>query len=881
METTTNDNFIPNDFNWKNYLKLNKDLPQGYNENDCISHYCKYGKKESRIYSITSLPKDFNWKMYKFLNDDLPTDYKKDDYILHYLRFGKNEGRNYKLMLSKLKSMDLFYYRKKNDEINEINFMENVSINDNFNSGSVIFTDNKDDCHDYLENNYLIGTKLFNNILDSRFLQYKIDNNVLNIINDFMLIIDFNNGGGGTTFFLNTIVSKYKNYQTFVIARNVNGLLHLNINEEYELLNKYTCDESLKFLSVYKPKIKKIFVNHTCGHFDMFLNKLFTMNKEIITVTHDYSLLTSISQPLYHEIKKNIMQNPPKINHNKYDTIISQNEINTHVFKDIKYICELPDFKYSDTIIHNNDTSKIVIGIIGNINNLKGRKIFKQILKYFEQFKKFEFVVIGYVEIKDFTNQYCYNNIDEFNELLLKIKPNALLELSLWPETYSYTLTLAMLTKLPIFCLKKKFISVVENRLKNYNKVFYFSTINELQDLINFNTQKFLCTIKPFIYYNKFWNELFITNKTKMESKNTNKNNFNIKPYFIYFPQFHVIKENNINFYENYTDIINLKKFNLSNENKVDEPLLSYLNIENLEDYNLDNSIIIQKQIDLLDYYNFEGLAIYYYWFSHNTVTNKNMIMENVINKFFNKSLDLKKQKVFFIWANEDWSNNDAFGNNINIIKNVYNDLFFEKNADNLLQYFKDDNYLKIDNKPVFFIYHNHLITNNLLNTFYKILNDKCIQNNFSGIHFVLNSFVNKSTDFQNFYINFNYKKTDSIFYDEKKKQLFLDYKKYTDDFNVSKNTIQTIVYDFNNKARLFEPNKLNKSTICINSTEFDKIKFTQKIINSYNRKKKSNIENILLINSFNEWGENMAIEPSFKYEYYYMNLLKQSLEIL
>lgn len=126
-----------------------------------------------------------------------------------------------------------------------------------------------------------------------------------------------------------------------------------------------------------------------------------------------------------------------------------------------------------------------------------------------------------------------------------------------------------------------------------------------------------------------------------------------------------------------------------------------------------------------------------------------------------------------------------------------------------------------------------------MLNTFYKILNDKCIQNNFSGIHFVLNSFINKSTDFQNFYINFNYKKTDAIFYDEKKKQLFLDYKKYTDNFTTSKNTIQTIVFDFNNKARLFEPNKIHKSTICINSTEFDKIKFSQKIINSYNRKKK------------------------------------------
>jgi hypothetical protein len=44
---------------------------------------------------------------------------------------------------------------------------------------------------------------------------------------DFILVLDFNNGGGGTTFFINTIVSKYKYNQTFVIARQIDKLLHL------------------------------------------------------------------------------------------------------------------------------------------------------------------------------------------------------------------------------------------------------------------------------------------------------------------------------------------------------------------------------------------------------------------------------------------------------------------------------------------------------------------------------------------------------------------------------------------------------------------------------------------------------------------------------
>lgn len=870
---------IPSDFDWEMYLKLNKDLPRNYDENECIKHYTKFGKNENRFYKNLSMPEDFSWKTYLKLNKDLPRNYSKRECILHYLKCGKSENRSYKLTSTDLEKLDLFYYGISIDEKDEINSMENTPM-DNLNNKKTIIMDSKDDCYDYLNCDLLLYTKLFNNVTDDRFLQYNVDNNVLDNLNNFILIIDFANGGGGTSFFLNTIVSKYKNFQTFVIARNYNGLLHLNVNEEYELSQKYDDNESLVFLDSYYQKISKIFINHTSGHSDEFLNELFKLNKEVITITHDYSSLTSTCQPFYHTIKKNIIANPSTVNCEKYNTIISQNKMNLNTFNNISYIVNLPDFKYSDKIT-SSYSSKTVIGIIGNINNIKGRKIFKKILQYFKNNKEFEFVIIGYTEIKNFKNYYYYNNINEFNSLLIKLKPNALLELSLWPETYSYSLTLGILTKLPIFALKKKIPSVVENRLKDYNNVRYFSTLNELQRLINSKTQNFFYTIKPYIYFNKFWNDLFITNKKIMSKSKIMKKNNNISPYLIYFPQFHSIKENNINFYTDYTDIINLKKYNLSEDDKLDEPLLSYLDIDSINDYNLENIKLVQKQIDLLETYNLEGFAIYYYWFSHNNVTNHNMIMEKSINNFFNDSVELKNKKIFFIWANENWTDNPAFGDNNGetVIKNMYNETYFNKNAENLLQYFKHSNYLKKDNKPVFFIYHSHLMTNELLDTFYNILNDMCIQNDFSGIHFVLNSFVTTFTKYPNFYINFNYKKTDARFYSEKKKQSFLDYKEYMDSYSVPKNTIQTIVFDFNNKPRLFQPDRLNKSTVCVNNTEFNKICFAKKIINSYKSKKTNSVENILLVNSFNEWGENMAIEPSEQHEYYYLNLLKDCLE--
>jgi hypothetical protein len=72
-------------------------------------------------------------------------------------------------------------------------------------------------------------------------------------------------------------------------------------------------------------------------------------------------------------------------------------------------------------------------------------------------------------------------------------------------------------------------------------------------------------------------------------------------------------------------------------------------------------------------------------------------------------------------------------------------------------------------------------------------------------------------------------------------------------------------------------PHKLDKSTICVENTEIDKIFFINKIVDLYKNntsEDEQNIGSILLINAFNEWGEQMTFEPSNEYEYYNLNLL-------
>ena len=737
-----------------------------------------------------------------------------------------------------------------------------------------------------IDDNCLVRTRKFNT--PAKIQCPQIDN--LDEYTNFILIIDFTNGGGGTTHFLNCIVSKFKTNNTFLIARNFDDLVYFYINDTLCLENKFNIADSINFLDIIKSKIIKIFVNHTLGHNISFLNKLFELGKHITSITHDYSLIIKKPQPYYSDISK---LERAIIDINNYDMIITQNIVNANIFNNYInsnkiVICKLPDYYKPDKLIRTNN-SQIVVAFIGSIINIKGSEIVNKIYDYYKNNRFIKFIIFGLMDIKTNIPNIKYNNIEEFNNLLLTYKPNILIETSIWPETYSYTLTLSMLTDLPILYFKKTFPSVIENRLSTYKKAYPFMFITNMDGLLLNISQNYFYTINTSIKFDPFWEQYFSSGQVKhvlenkinaepiLEEKWIPNKNIHIKAYCIYFPQFHTFLENDINFYKGYTDIENLKTLiNMKSNINILSPSLRDFYLHKITDYNLLNTNIIQKQIDIITDYDINGFAMYYYWFSKNSISNNNMLMKPVIDKFFNDNVNMRGRKIFFIWANESWTNNVAFGHDIeNKIINTYNEEDLIKNIDNLIPYFNNVNYLKIDNKPVFFLHHPWFLTNVEITTFYNLLNTKCIQNNYDGVHLIINSMCKYYNNFINYHHTFNYKHNTSVKYNDINKLYELDYKKYTTDYN-NNSEIHTLAFDFDNRVRLCNPNRLNKATVCINNDESTKIKFIQKIINKYDKNKKSEIEDILLINSWNEWGEKLAIEPSEEQGYYYLNLIKK-----
>lgn len=82
---------LPNDFNARDYLRLNPDLAAL--KVDPVLHYQMHGKAEQRPYKV-QVPSDFNAEIYLQLNPDVDCQVKDAD--LHYSKHGAQEKRSYR-----------------------------------------------------------------------------------------------------------------------------------------------------------------------------------------------------------------------------------------------------------------------------------------------------------------------------------------------------------------------------------------------------------------------------------------------------------------------------------------------------------------------------------------------------------------------------------------------------------------------------------------------------------------------------------------------------------------------------------------------------------------------------------------------------------------
>ena len=725
----------------------------------------------------------------------------------------------------------------------------------------------------FIENNYkvpnIIETKKFFNIINNN---NSLSFDFFKLLNKYRktIYIISNIKGGGTLKYINDLILNYKNYvQIFIIS------------DKEHLLNNYYYDNDILL-------VQQLFDTDILLEDILNIKKLY--KSKIVISIHDFYWLSSditrnlnLNKPYWHYAYINnptisdliinffynsdLIIHPSKFTFNIYSKYFDNNNFKLVCHNDYNII---KNKKFIPTIIDNT----INIGFLHDYNNYKGKEkidILKEKYKIFNNYKINFF--IKKVNIPSY-------DPDDFFKYIKKYNIHCLTLLNKWGETYCYALTLYINSGLPIIynnfgALKDRieendyYFKVYDTETEYNNNEKLFEQFEKLLKYIINNNGLFNdCGEKEDIIYNNFYDYLF--NK---------KNDYTIvhdkiKPICIYFPQFHKIIENDNNYYENMTDIHNLKKYldESNNEEYLETPKMSNYDLYNLLDYNLKNNQIIEKQVEIAKKNGIYGFGIYYYWFSNNDITGSNTIMNDCYNIFFSKLID--DFKIFFIWANEDWSNNPAFNSSLDI-KNIYNNEYFIRNIKNLVLYFKHTNYYKINNRPVFYIHHPWFISIDKINLFYTLLNEECKKNKLDNVYLCLNSIDKKYENFHNYDMNPNYK-CKSEFNMKINDRNVIDYDKYLKFISTNSNNNQgCIFFNFNNTARLYIPDKLNLRTSIINNNIFNQTKFIDIIFNNYQNNKNDEIEKILLINSWNEWGENMAIEPSEENDKLYLNIIK------
>lgn len=384
-----------------------------------------------------------------------------------------------------------------------------------------------------------------------------------------------------------------------------------------------------------------------------------------------------------------------------------------------------------------------------------------------------------------------------------------------------------------------------------------------------------------FIFFILFYNSFFaskeliidMNNQLSQYETNIDYSNFNtdIKAIAFYLPQFHSIKENDIWWGKGFTEWVNVKKckphFEGHHQPRIPGDKLNYLDY-----YELTNSSIIKKQIQLARSHGIYGFAIYYYWFSGKR------LLEKPLDIYLNdKSLDFP---FLLIWANENWTRKwDGYSGNI-LIKQLYKDKDPELFIEDIKKYLNDYRYIKINSRPVIGVYEPFKLPQ--LNKTITIWKEKCKEYGIGEI-FILIS-VNKydiskiqnlklfdgAYDFppRNNLKNIGFKYKNTFLYNELiYKNLYLN--KIIDPKKIP-------IY----RGNMIEWDNCPRTQACtiFNYYSPEKFYMINKIIVEWTKQNYNKENRFIFINAWNEWGEGSYLEPDDKYGYASINSLSKAL---
>ncbi len=439
-------------------------------------------------------------------------------------------------------------------------------------------------------------------------------------------------------------------------------------------------------------------------------------------------------------------------------------------------------------------------------------------------------------------------------------------------------------------------MKIIEKKYKARKEIYYICKVPFLTIKDNGSAFKLYFLGLPFLIFSKkilrnISNKKFFKNYTQhIFNKNYKKSpDFvditdkpyksspdDVKPIAFYLPQFYTFPLNDKNFGKGFTEWTNVTKAipHFVGHHQPQLPI-------DVGFYNLAHDDIMYRQIELAKMYGIYGFCFHYYWFS-----GARMMEKPIFNWLNNKELDFP---FCLHWANENWSKLWDGGNKELIFEQKLLNGDDEKFFYDILPFFKDERYIKIDNKPLFIVYRPQLFTKERFQKFMTIMENLSIENGFDGIFFCCTNCAGfnereewgfdtliefpphelKKLKNKQMISNCNNNYTCLIF-DIRE---YIQNKKYFDE-KQNNNQIKGIFPSWDNTAR----KAYSKGAVYYGETPELYKQWLLDILN-WTKQNRSQDTQFVFINAWNEWAEGAHLEPDNHYGYAYLQATKEAME--